>query len=287
MWKVKIIGILISTNVFFINLGTSVKRLGFEKGNQIYRIEKRGSFNPRITESSGIETHSESQWVFHNDSGGDAALFYFDPKGNILDTLQFNSIRNLDWEDIARDDQGAYYIGEFGNNMNTRKDLKILKYHGSKLEEIRFIFSDQLSFPPESIEMNFDLEAMFWANDSLYLFSKNRGNKWVKAYSIPDIPGEYELSPIDSIYLPHAITGADINENKTEFALLTYGMVYTFTWKNLKSAGIFDSPKYARKFARGGQSEAIVYLNETDLLISNEWGKLYQMKTRKKRKLKP
>ncbi|MDZ7846785.1 MAG: hypothetical protein U5L96_08435 [Owenweeksia sp.] len=70
--------------------------------------------------------------------------------------------------------------------------------------EIDFSYAPQKSFPPEKAKRNFDLEAMVYANDSLFLFTKNRTQPfsgYTYLYAMPAKPGTYQLSPIDSISL--------------------------------------------------------------------------------------
>ena len=53
-------------------------------------------------------------WV-HNDSGNAPLLFAVRSDGRIVRRFRL-AIPNLDWEDIAIDDQGHLYLGDIGNN---------------------------------------------------------------------------------------------------------------------------------------------------------------------------
>jgi hypothetical protein len=81
-----------------------------------------------ISESSGL-AHSQQvsgRYWTHNDSGGKAALYAMDLKGNPLGgPLQIEGATNQDWETVCLDTQGRMWIGDLGNNKNKRKDLKI------------------------------------------------------------------------------------------------------------------------------------------------------------------
>ena len=280
MWWYKIIGLLISVNVGLTNLTTSKKKAGFNHAGRLYKLEKTGHFLPQFQESSGLQ-YINHQVFTHNDSGGTSYLYLVNQSGTITDSIEIKDRINKDWEEITADDNNNIYIGDFGNNLNKRQDLNIIKFNGNSSEIINIRFADQKQFPPEKENMNFDCEAMFWSDNNLYLFSKNRGSKWVKAYKVPDIPGNYSVSPIDSIRLPHAITAADINSKHTEFVLLGYGMIYLFKWDG-NPDHLFDLPYKAKGFVKGGQAEAITYVSSDSLLISNEKGKLFHLYKRKK-----
>jgi hypothetical protein len=81
-------------------------------------FESLGRFDlSQIPESSGIvksRRHPGVFWV-HNDSGNSATLFAVDRQGRILNQFAI-AAPNIDWEDVAIDDQGRLYIGDIGNN---------------------------------------------------------------------------------------------------------------------------------------------------------------------------
>ncbi|MGO9463812.1 MAG: hypothetical protein ACLQIB_58155 [Isosphaeraceae bacterium] len=71
----------------------------------------------RIPEASGIvksRRYPEIFWV-HNDSGNPPLLFAIRRDGRIVRQFRLE-VPNIDWEDIAIDDQGHLYVGDIGNN---------------------------------------------------------------------------------------------------------------------------------------------------------------------------
>jgi hypothetical protein len=71
----------------------------------------------RIPEASGIvksRRYPEIFWV-HNDSGNLPLLFAIRRDGRIVRQFRLE-VPNIDWEDIAIDDQGHLYLGDIGNN---------------------------------------------------------------------------------------------------------------------------------------------------------------------------
>ena len=117
-------------------------------------------------------------------------------------------------------------------------------------------------------QRNFDCEATVWHQNKLYLFSKNRSktNRYVKLYSIPDSEGTYVASSSDSVYSKAMVTAADISPDGKTLALLTYGKVLLFdVEENLN----FNKPTQCIKTGKG-QTEALVFVNNTDFVITNE-----------------
>ncbi|MFN6945780.1 MAG: hypothetical protein ACK4ND_12605 [Cytophagaceae bacterium] len=250
-----------------------------------YKVSKIGKMPSEVSEASGLEIAGISGdtiylWT-HNDSGGKPELYKIDQKGNLQEIHTVPDTRNFDWEELAQDSSGNIFIGDIGNNSNRRKELKIYKYSFPDLQTISFSYQDQKDFPPDKRNMNYDCEAFFWHNDSLYLFSKNRGNKMVKMYALPDVEGVYSASVIDSTRLSAMITAADINPSHTMYALLGYGKVYLF---GIVEGNInFSAPYACRRFGRSAQAEALVFINESDFIVCNEQGKIFLF-TRKKGK---
>src|SRR4051812_30423553 len=81
-------------------------------------LEPLGRFDPRaVPEASGIvksRRHPGIFWV-HNDSGNPPALFAVRADGTLIGEFAV-AVPNVDWEDIAIDDDGHLYLGEIGNN---------------------------------------------------------------------------------------------------------------------------------------------------------------------------
>ncbi|MDQ3393919.1 MAG: hypothetical protein M3512_07400 [Bacteroidota bacterium] len=276
MLEIKIFSLLIMVRSIFCGCAVEPKSTGFKKNKGEYYIESMARLPRGFLEASGLETSDDPDVYFtHTDSGGKNHLYRITPEGNILDTLIVEDAKNTDWEDLAKDDQGNIFIGDFGNNLNQRKDLRIYKFNPitKGLEIINFKFQDQDQFPPDRENMNFDVEGFFWKDGALHLFSKNRGLKCVKHYEVPDAAGDYTIAPVKSFYLNGMVTAADISTDNKMFALLSYGKVYLF--KLNKEGGVFDKPYKCLPFTKGGQSEGLVFINETDFLISNETGRLF------------
>ncbi|MEL7534095.1 MAG: hypothetical protein AAFN10_22495, partial [Bacteroidota bacterium] len=75
-----------------------------------------------INETSGLAANGSNKVWTHNDSGGQNKLYEIDTMGNITRTLTILNATLVDWEEMAQDDQGNFYIGDFGNNGNARNN---------------------------------------------------------------------------------------------------------------------------------------------------------------------
>jgi hypothetical protein len=237
-----------------------------------------------VTESSGFEITADNNLWTHADGGNRAALYKVNETGKLLETLDIPHTSNLDWEDLARDDKGNIYIGDFGNNENKRRNLRIFRVNEadvSQVDTIIFTYNDQQEFPPKKAARNFDCEAFFYHQDHLYLFSKNRGDdETVKIYELPAQPGSYEAKVVDSLRISNKITASDISPDGKLMALLGYGNVYLFEIED--SNKFFNGKKYCIPIEKSGQAEALVFINNTDFIFSNEGGKIFKaIKNRK------
>lgn len=192
------------------------------------KIKKRFTLPPELSEASGLYIAGPDSLWWHNDGGDGAKLYLTNGRGKILHTVALPSLRNKDWEDITVDDGGKVYIGDFGNNTNVRQDLRIYRYdlQSGALDSLAFRYEDQQEFPPPPERSNFDMEAFFWLNDSLHLFSKNRlqkGNYYCKHYVLAADMHDQTAQLRDSVLIrKRVITGAAISPDRKTVALIGY-----------------------------------------------------------------
>ena len=233
-----------------------------------------------LNEDSGIIYWNNLIWTF-NDSGGKNQVYGCDPlSGKIKITLQFLNAWNTDWEDIAQDEKNIY-IAETGNNFGGRKDLQIYilrkndvtdqAYQEVNVDRIAYRYADQIHFGKGLKKHNFDCEALFAFNDSLYIFTKDWVDFKTRAYAMPAIPGDYILLPVDSFDVKGLITGADINESG-KIALMGYQDYRSFAWTFQKTGKhLFNQPQYINlSMLVNAQTEGICFDPKGDLLFSCE-----------------
>lgn len=242
----------------------------------------------KVNESSGLILFRAKVWT-HNDSGGEPEIYAIDSTdGHILQTIRlkgFTSDSIIDCEDLTQD-ADYIYLNDMGNNNGDRQNLRIYKIAKKDISEnkndtvsfsiIRFKYPQQTSFESSQTH-NFDCEAFITYRDSIHLFSKNRGNLYTYHYMLPTTPGGiYEALLIDSFMVGGQITGAAINPENNQLALLGYVNLATpFFWLfwNFEPSHFFTGN--ARRFelpspAVVGQTEALAYRNADELLLSNE-----------------
>lgn len=251
---------------------------------------RRTKLPEALREVSGMtQTPSGDLWML-NDSRNPPELFRYDLAGKILLETRLLPVPNRDWEDLISDVKGALYIGDFGNNRNARKDLRIFRYDPATgaLDSIRFQYPDQPAFPPtDERDWNFNCEAFVLFNDSLHLFSKNsfKGNGYTKHYVVPAKPGQYVAVLRDSLQLRNrVVTGAALSKDKRTLALTTYiiskklgflpyskATAYFFT--DFEGSDFLKGKRRARrlpKFMIARQFESITHYGGKWWLIANE-----------------
>jgi len=238
-----------------------------------------------LYESSGIAVSNENRIWSHEDSGNENMLTCIDTSGNIIRTIVISNVQNIDWEDLAKDDQNRIYINDAGNNNNNRTDLAIYRIPNTETingnnvnaEIISFTFEDQTQFPPAQSNRNFDIEGIVWHDDSLFLFTKNRSiplNGYCKMYKLPSEPGTYTAILLDSVYLGNTnamarVTAADIHESTGELVLLTETRIISFT--NYTGNRFFtgDMLEYVFTYAPG-QNEGLAFITPNRLYMTEE-----------------
>jgi hypothetical protein len=89
-------------------------------------------------------------------------------------------------------------------------------------ETISFSYADQSIFTYDSFTTPYDAEALIAYNGQLYVFTKNWENHMSKVYSIPTVPGSYEVTSVDENVLDVMVTGAAIDGAGSSVALVGY-----------------------------------------------------------------
>jgi hypothetical protein len=270
-----------------------------------------------INEMSGIvksRRRDNLYWV-HNDSGDFARIFAIDGNGrSVLPTYSkfthygdaaeqgkkqwpgFDVLyaENIDWEDIAIDDN-YLYIADMGNNGNARRNLAIYlvseidptaSTRSAVIKKLPVVYPDQNQYPPE--KLHYDSEALFVANGTPYVITKHRSggffrNRWEPGAKLYRLDTRYddrenELLLVDSHPDLVAATGADLSPDGRTLAVIAIGGLYLFRdpeGDNWFSTGTQKHvPLDFRKFK---QAEAITWDSNERLVITNEQGDLFRV----------
>ena len=257
--------------------------LSFVAGQELRTLAK---IPAKINESSGIEIANKNRVWTLNDSGGKAELYLCDTTGQLIRTLEIANSRNKDWEDMTRDDKGNIYIGDMGNNSNNRKDLTIYKIPNPekvngktvRTEVITFSYEDQHSFPPPKDKLNYDCESLIWKDGQIYLLSKHRTFPMrTNLYRIPDSPGNYiakkissfqTSSPEETDLYSYWIAAADISPDGSTVCMISSSKMWIFY--NFEGDDFFSGQSMRIDFPSGTQKEAIVFLSNSEVYITDE-----------------
>lgn len=253
-------------------------------------------------ETSGLVLYNEKYLLTHNDGGNEAEIFVLDLNGNHIKTIELVETKNRDWEDLTQDDEGRIYIGAFGNNYNKRESCEIYILSKNLIEKnkvepkkISFTYEDQKEFPPKKAGLNFDSEAFFWKDDSLYIFTKCRTEPFTgitNIYVLPDKAGKYVARKIGSIQLCSSdwrfcsVTSVDYSEKYNAIVLLTYSRLYLLTGFSGNNFWNGRIKSYQLNLVR--QREAICFKGKNSWYMTDEYkkglggGNLYEVKLKNK-----
>ena len=147
-----------------------------------------------LSENSGLVWAAGKLYTF-NDSGSGTKMYEVMANGTIIRTIHIANSTNVDWEAMTSDST-YFYLGDFGNNNGNRTDLCIYRLLKSEVcnntidtvvaEKMNFSWADQLDFTSAYNANDFDCEAFYATEDSLFLFSKNWVDLKTKCYALPN-----------------------------------------------------------------------------------------------------
>lgn len=253
-----------------------------------------------LYESSGL-VYYQNKIITHNDGGNKAELYILTEKGKPESTVRIENVRNYDWEDLAMDIKGNLFIGDFGNNLNTRKNLRIhiikkgfINKTKVDAETINFTYEDQKDFPPKQKDLYFDCEAFIVKDGKVFLFTKCRTKPFTglsKIYMLPAKPGNFEAKLLgqfqfcDKGWVTCSVTSADYHAPSNTIAVLAYGRLYLI--KNWRFNAFWKGDIKSYKISGIKQREAICFKDEKTWFITDEYrkgikgGNLYKLKLKK------
>jgi len=242
-----------------------------------------------IKESSGLVKSRQFENVFwtHNDHGDIARIFATTAEGELIREVQISGADHVDWEDIAADDAGHLYIGDFGDNRKKRKERTIYMLKEPNpfepdsvfiLKRIHFDFPDCKDNPTSTKNKKkmVDCEALFWANGHLYCLTKHRKERITKLYRFAPLrDNEYQiLTKIAEFNIDGVVTAADASMDGGKLLLLCYDYIYLF--EKPSHDDNYLAGQYKRILFSGGKSEGICFAG-SDIFFSNEQRDIYKL----------
>ena len=237
-----------------------------------------------VAETSGLLLIDGAWWT-HNDGGNAPLLYRIDPaNGGVLRTVEVTNVSNIDWEDIAADDEYVY-IGDVGNNSGVRTDLRILRLPlallqdenvtGVEADVIEYAYEDQTEFQPANNANNWDCEAIMVKDDSLFLFTKNWLDQQTRVYAVPATPGQHQALLRDEYDVEGMITGAAYHEGTGQVMLVGYtnGLFVPFLVRlgGFNGNDLFGGSVVRESFTLSFvQVEAVEWHSDGEIFMSNE-----------------
>ena len=206
-----------------------------EKGSNgfspLFVPEFKSELPKEVEETSGLFFHNGRLWT-HNDSGGKPILYALDTTTfQVVQKLTLKNVKNKDWEDVCTDGESVF-VGDFGNNKGSRKNLRIFTFPLSAIPEegdatievdsILFRFADQTNFEKRKHAHDFDCEAVFATEAYLYLFSKGWETGTTRMYRLPKTPGNHVAEVVNGFDSQGLITGADYDRENHVLVIVGY-----------------------------------------------------------------
>ena len=261
--------------------------------SQTIAVNEKFNLPSGISETSGL-IFFNNRLVTHNDSGGTAQLFELDTISGVINrTVTINNATNVDWEDLAHDNN-YIYIGDIGNNSGDRTDLKVYRVSKTDYENnttvnadvINYSYADQADFTPSSNNTDWDAEGLIALGNYLYIFSKNWVNNEVDLYVIPNTPGNHIANKEGTYDVQGLVTGADLTTDNSKIYLTGYSessvtpfifMLYDISISPPTDFDLFSNSnnfKFDAVLPFGNQVEGISFVEQNGsvdhLFISNE-----------------
>lgn len=242
-------------------------------------------FPEALEENSGMTEYSDLLWNI-NDGDNEAAIYGFSAKDTVIHRkVIIRSAVNKDWEDITQDDRHLF-IGDFGNNMGDRRDLRIYILNKSDLLSstdtmpaagiINYSYEDQTDFTPATnFTTPWDCEAFVVLEDSVILFTKDWQSNQTSLYTFPAKAGNYTAKFRKRYNTSGLVTAAAWSKSKKELLLLGYegfslipfiSVVPDFSLNNFSFS---DSRKINFELS-GVQTEGIAYSADGSVYVSSE-----------------
>jgi hypothetical protein len=185
--------------------------------------------DPRITESSGLETSVRFRNILytHNDSGDSARFFAVGPHGETRAVYTLRGATNHDWEDMSQGPHRTLWLGDIGNNAARTGIISVYRVrepkrlHSHSVRWTRFDFSyDDGAHNAEALMVDPVTGHLFVVTKSL---DDNAIYKGDRPFSTTGVNMLHRVAPVS---VTGKVTGADFTSNGKRFVIRTYGQAY-------------------------------------------------------------
>ncbi|TXD85572.1 hypothetical protein ESY86_02925 [Subsaximicrobium wynnwilliamsii] len=240
-----------------------------------------------LKENSALEYTNQDRllWTIE-DAGNPNALYALDAKGQLTKTIEIENAENIDWEDLASDQEENIYIGDFGNNEKTREHFTIYKV-SKPGKAMKRSSAEKIAFTLPSTMESQDFEAFFLYENKFYIFSK--GTKETIMISVENSIGDHVAQLVTTSKLDgkdNQITAADISADGKTIVLLNHEKLWKLS--KFKADKFFEGTVEIIPFGHTSQKEGIVFITKDEVLISDELknnngGNLYHLELKGKK----
>jgi hypothetical protein len=245
-------------------------------------LEPLGRISDRaIRETSGIVKSRKYPDVFwiQSDSGNPPAIHAIHRDGRVLATFRITA-PNVDWEDIATDDDGHLYIGEIGNNgtlLPLRAVYRIVEPDPSRPSRADIPVDRTVYYQFPSRKGRFDAESLFVVGTSAFVLSKRFDQQEAEVFALPfDRPAPLirPIVPKRVEVVPGFIepaTGASLSDDGRRLAVVSSAATRIYDRAEDGRLTLRATVRY-----KGRDLEAIAW-DGLDLILATEAGELFRI----------
>lgn len=229
----------------------------------------------QIRELSGIvPAKKEGEYWGHNGEGNDTAIYRFSIRGEILQKVSLNGAENVDWEGMTVDSDGAFYIGDFGDNDLKREFYSIYRLTEPEKPALEADVYDSYRFKYAD-ERPRDCEAVFVMDDKLYLITRgNIGNESQEIFCIDKLEAGQTIQArvVGRMDIKDSVTDADYSNSYKQLAVLTQNRI---VFQNVaEELDLLQNPIRSIR-VRFDKAKAICYDSDY-LVITGKSGKIWK-----------
>jgi hypothetical protein len=236
-----------------------------------------------VPEASGIvksRRHPGVFWV-HNDSGNTPSIFAIRADGRIIREFRLE-IPNIDWEDIAIDDQGHLYIGDIGNNLGALPARAIYR-----IDEPDPVHTPAQPIKPTAVSRyavprgnRFDAESLDYDHGTAIVIAKYLDGREAEVFAVGSGTPAPVLKPIEPRSLgrlagfTEPATGSDLDTDCTHLAVCSSMVTRIYRRDDVKKNDwkLESEVRYA-----AAQFEGICW-DGRDLILVAEGGGIFRIK---------
>lgn len=228
-----------------------------------------------IRESSGLVASRQYRNILwtHNDANNPPQIFAVRVDGKLIREYTLPGATNIDWEDIAWDEEGHLYVWDNASlrDAEGRNFLYIFPepnpFRDETVSDVRKITVRY----PDGI---YDAEAIFIWDRTLYLVTKPWDGSLPRIYRYRELQRSGTAEFVGNVPVYAMITGGDISDDGRRVVLSSYVALLIFEKGATPEEMLQSDPLICRLNAR--QVEGISWDKER-LVISNEQREIFQI----------